>query len=244
MLKEDLLPYCISVCLTDPSSLLESSFSPAVRLLAIADYLSPLSLFSLHLCVSLLFPSSFSCQGCLECSACALSSVFTQSRSDSEVWFGRETVARWSEMWDFWNFCTFSLSLQPLPFFFLFLFMCTCLESTAALTHWSSWLLFKDCKWMVYFLGITVFLFSFSFSFVCSWSSTSNAVYAVILKPWLVFPVKLACHGMFTLMHMCVCLCESISSLVEYTRSSYNILFCSFFCWLYQLCVILWNQFS
>lgn len=99
VLKEDLLPYCISVCLTDPSSVLESSFSPAVRLLAIADYLSPLSLFSLHLCVSLLFYSSFSCQGCLECSACALSCVFTQSRSDSEVWFGRETVARWSEMW-------------------------------------------------------------------------------------------------------------------------------------------------
>lgn len=92
----------------------------AVLMLAIAGYLSPLSLLSLDLCLSLLFSSSFSCQGCLDRSACALSCVFTQSHSDSEVWLGRETVARWSEMWAGEELLCFSVPLTTSFFSFSF----------------------------------------------------------------------------------------------------------------------------
>jgi len=101
----------------------------AVWLLAIADYLSPLSLFLSFSLVLLFFflPGLF-----------GVRLVSSLSRSDSEVWFGRETVARWSEMWAGEELLCFFSVPSTTSFFFLFLFMCTCLESTAALTHWSS----------------------------------------------------------------------------------------------------------
>lgn len=137
VLKDDMLPYCISVCLADASSVVESSFSPCCSDGEKDCWLPLSSVFIIPR--SLSFSSSFSCLGCWERSACALSCVFTQSRFDSEVWLGRETVARWSEMWaEEELLCFFSVPSTTSFFFFsfyLYLFRkYCCIESLEVMT--------------------------------------------------------------------------------------------------------------